>query len=131
MDIRADRTVKLGSVSKLKIKYVEPDFISDKMLDSFGEFDFKTQTIHIQKNLSDEDSCKTQLHEFYHGFCREAHLNQEGNPLSRDTDEERVVAQFETQTYQFFLDNPKEIAYIFYDILKNNPKVRKLIADIK
>lgn len=131
MDIRKDRIVKLGSVSKLFIKYVLPEFVSNRLLDSFGEYDFKTQTVLIQKQLTDEDSCKTNLHEILHCCVREAHLNQEGNPLASDTDEERVVAQFETQIYQFFLDNPDEVAYIFYDILKNNPATRKLISTIR
>ena len=74
---------------------------------------------------------KKKGHEILHFLVRQAHLNQEGNCLSKDTDEERVVGQMETGLYGFFLNNPKEIAYIFHDILKQNPSVRKLIASIK
>ena len=131
MDIRKNRTVKLGSISNLQIQFVLPDFPSDKMLDSYGEYDYKPQIISIIQNLIDEDLCKTNLHELFHAFIREAHLNQDGNPLAKDADEERVVGQLESQLYQFLLDNPDEIAFLFYDILKKNPKTRKLIANIK
>jgi len=131
MDIRKNRTVKVGSISKLQILFVRPDFPSDKMLDSYGEYDYKPQTVSIIENLSDEDLNKTNLHELFHVIVRECHLNQDGNPLAKDVDEERVVGQLETQLYQYFLDNPDEIAFLFYDILKRNPKTRKLIATIK
>ena len=131
MDIRKNRIIKLGSISKIQIQFVLPDFPSDKMLDSYGEYDYKPQTISIIKNLNDEDLNKTNLHELLHAIVRECHLNQDGNPLAKDVDEERVVGQLETQLYQFLLDNPDEIAFLFYDILKNNPKTRKLIATIK
>lgn len=131
MDIRKDRTLKAGSVSELKIKFVKPDFKNDLHLDSYGLYEHKTETVSIQKDITDEQTCSTTLHEILHFLVRQAHLNQEGNCLSKDTDEERVVGQMETGLYGFFLNNPKEIAYIFHDILKQNPSVRKLIASIK
>ena len=131
MDIRKDRTLKAGSVSELKIKFVKPDFKNDLNLDSYGLYEHKTETISVQSDITDEQTCSTTLHEILHFLVRQAHLNQEGNCLSKDTDEERVVGQMETGLYGFFLNNPKEIAYIFHDILKQNPSVRKLIASIK
>ena len=51
MDLRKNRKVKLGSISNLQIQFVLPDFPSDKMLDSYGEYDYKPQTISIIQNL--------------------------------------------------------------------------------
>ena len=132
MDRRKDRFVRVGSVSKLLIKFVKPKFRQDSNLDSYGQYDHKTETIEVQDDLSDEQTGQTILHEILHVLTRQNQLNGEGQPLSKDNDEERVVAQFEQSIYAFFVNNPQELYTIFYEIFKDNlPLFKKLISKIK
>tara|TARA_B100000242_G_C43032752_1_gene481305 strand:- start:1516 stop:1911 length:396 start_codon:yes stop_codon:yes gene_type:complete len=131
MNLKKDRTVKIGATSKVQVKYVKPQFRTDAMLESYGEYCHKNETITIQDDLTPEQSGATLLHESLHKIYRDACLTAEGNVLAEDKDEERVVFQTEVGIYSFFLDNPHELAIVFYQIFKDNPKLRKLIASIK
>ena len=131
MDIRKSRSVKLGSRLDLKIKFLEPNFIESNLTDAFAQFIDKTNTIECIESLNDEMIGKSVLHELIHAMLSEAHLTIEGQPLADDKDEESVVANLETQMWQFFAHNPMELGLIFYSILKKNPDVTKAIGKIR
>ena len=81
MDRRKDRFVRVGSVSKLLIKFVKPKFRQDSNLDSYGQYDHKTETIEVQDDLTDEQTGQTILHEILHVLTRQNQLNGEGQPI--------------------------------------------------
>ena len=131
MDIRKSRSVKLGSRLDLKIKFLEPNFVESNLTDAYAQFLDRSSTIECNKSLDDENIGKSILHELIHAMLSEAHLTIEGQPLADDKDEESVVANMETQMWQFFAHNPMELALIFYPILKRNPDVIKAISKIR
>ena len=82
MDRRKDRFVRVGSVSKLLIKFVKPKFRQDSNLDSYGQYDHKTETI--------EEYGEQQVHKWRRGYS-----DQPPNGESLEDVVRRVTKYFE------------------------------------
>ena len=97
--------------SKIKIGYkdididlVRSDF--SKQTDSYGEYQHRANKIEIQQDLTNSDFANTLLHEVLHAVAYEMSLTQEGNILSKDTNEEIVINSITNGLMTVVKDNP-------------------------
>ena len=97
--------------SKIKIGYkdididlVRSDFA--KQTDSYGEYQHRANKIEIQQDLTNSDFANTLLHEVLHAVAYEMSLTQEGNILSKDTNEEIVINSITNGLMTVVKDNP-------------------------
>ena len=97
--------VKVG-YRTIKIKYVNPDFISDDMTDSYGEYRAREGVIYIQNSLVPQERCNTTCHEILHAVVYISGLNQANGPLKEDDAEELVVNQISNSMMAVYRDNP-------------------------
>ena len=89
----------------IKIKYIRPDFKKWQMTDSFGEYDYRQNTISIQHDLCGQERANTIIHEIMHAAVQVAGLNQEKAPLEKPEFEEAVVNQLTNVMMGVFRDN--------------------------
>ncbi len=106
--------IKVG-YRDINIKYSQPDFITDKLTDCFGQYDNREGLIEIQAELSGQKMINTLLHEVAHAIVDVSGLNQSGAPLEKDDDEEIVVHQMTNYFISICRDNP-----LFLDYIKDN-----------
>ena len=97
--------VKVG-YRTIKIKYVNPNFIMDDMMDSYGEYRAREGVIYIQDSLVSQERCNTTWHEILHAVVYIAGLNQANGPLKEDDAEELVVNQISNFMMGVYRDNP-------------------------
>ena len=97
--------VKVG-YRTIKIKYVNPNFIMDDMMESYGEYRAREGVIYIQDSLVPQERCNTTWHEILHAVVYIAGLNQANGPLKEDDAEELVVNQISNFMMGVYRDNP-------------------------
>ena len=98
-------TVKVG-YRDIKIKYVRPDFKTDDMTESYGEYRPRDGVILIQHDLCGQERCNTTWHEILHAVVYVSGLNQANGPLKEDDAEELVVNQISNFMMGVYKDNP-------------------------
>ena len=106
--------VKVG-YRTIKIKYVNPNFIMDDMMESYGEYRAREGVIYIQDSLVPQERCNTTWHEILHSVVYISGLNQANGPLKEDDAEELTVNQITNYLMGMFRDNPW-----FMDFIKEN-----------
>tara|TARA_R100000655_G_scaffold72318_1_gene110819 strand:- start:986 stop:1393 length:408 start_codon:yes stop_codon:yes gene_type:complete len=97
--------VKVG-YRTIQIKYVTPDFITDDMTESYGEYRPREGVIYIQDALVPQERCNTTWHEILHAVVYISGLNQANGPLKEDDAEELVVNQISNSMMGVYRDNP-------------------------
>ena len=97
--------VKVG-YRTIKIIYVNPNFIMDDMMESFGEYRAREGVIYIQDSLVPQERCNTTWHEILHAVVYIAGINQANGPLKEDDAEELVVNQVSNFMMGVYRDNP-------------------------
>ena len=97
--------VKVG-YRTIKIKYVNPNFIMDYMMESYGEYRAREGVIYIQDSLVPQERCNTTWHEILHAVVYISGLNQANGPLKEDDAEELVVNQISNSMMAVYRDNP-------------------------
>ena len=90
----------------IKIKYVNPNFIMDDMMESYGEYRAREGVIYIQDTLVPQERCNTTWHEILHSVVYISGLNQANGPLKEDDAEELVVNQISNSMMAVYRDNP-------------------------
>jgi len=102
---------KNTKINKIKVGYQEislgiqsTSFQSPN--DSYGEFDYRKNTINIVENLSDLDHCCTLLHEIIHAIVYYYGLTATGQPLDSDNKEEITVNNISNGLTAVLKDNP-------------------------
>ena len=98
-------SVKIG-YRNIQIKYVRPDFKSDDMTESYGEYRPREGVILIQHDLCGQERCNTTWHEILHAVVYVSGLNQANGPLKEDDAEELVVNQISNFMMGVYKDNP-------------------------
>ena len=106
--------VKIG-YSDLDIEYVGPDFKTDSLTDSYGEYYNRQGLIKLQNSICGQEMCNALLHECLHAIVYGSGLNQANGPLKEDDAEELTVNQITNYLIGMFRDNPW-----YLDFLKNN-----------
>jgi len=86
--IKCPTKIKVG-YKDITIEFIRSDFA--KQTDSYGEYHHRANKIEIQQDLTPQDFANTLLHEVIHAVAYEMSLTQEGNILSKDSNEEIVV----------------------------------------
>ena len=107
-------SVKIG-YRNIQIKYVRPDFKSDDMTESYGEYRAREGVILLQHDLCGQEMANSLWHEIKHAAVYVSGLNQANGPLKEDDGEELVVNQMTNYLIGMFRDNPW-----FLDFIKNN-----------
>ena len=97
--------VKVG-YRTIKIKYVNPNFIMDDMMESYGEYRAREGVIYIQDTLVPQERCNTTWHEILHAVVYISGLNQANGPLKEDDAEELTVNQISNFMMGVYRDNP-------------------------
>ena len=97
--------VKVG-YRTIKIKYVNPNFIMDDMMESYGEYRAREGVIYIQDSLVPQERCNTTWHEILHAVIYIAGLNQANGPLKEEDAEELTVNQISNFMMGVYRDNP-------------------------
>ena len=98
-------SVKVG-YRDIKIEYVRPDFKTDDMTESYGEYRAREGRILVQHDLCGQERCNTTFHEIMHAAAYVSGLNQANGPLKDDDAEELVVNQLSNFMMGVFRDNP-------------------------
>ena len=107
-------SVKIG-YRNIQIKYVRPDFKSDDMTESYGEYRAREGVILLQHDLCGQEMANSLWHEIKHAAVYVSGLNQANGPLKEDDAEEIVVNNLSNFEIGIFIDNPWLI-----DFIKNN-----------
>ena len=107
-------SVKIG-YRNIQIKYVRPEFKSDDMTESYGEYRAREGLILLQHDLCGQEMANSLWHEIKHAAVYVSGLNQANGPLKEDDGEELVVNQMTNYLIGMFRDNPW-----FLDFIKNN-----------
>ena len=97
--------VKIG-YKTIKIKYVNPNFITDDMVDSYGEYRAREGVIYIQDALVGQERCNTTWHEILHAVGYIYALNQANGPLKEDDAVDLVVITVSIAIMGVDRDNP-------------------------
>ena len=97
--------VKVG-YRKIKIKYINPNFIMDDMTDAYGEYRAREGVIYLQDTLCGQERCNTTWHEILHAVVYIAGLNQANGPLKEEDAEELTVNQISNFMMGVYRDNP-------------------------
>ena len=106
--------VKVG-YRDIEIRYVTPDFKSDDMTESYGEYRPREGVILLQHNLCGQEMANSLWHEIKHAAVYVSGLNQANGPLKEDDAEEIVVNNLSNFEMAVFIDNPWLLEFI-----KNN-----------
>ena len=107
-------SVKIG-YRNIQIKYVRPDFKSDDMTESYGEYRAREGVILLQHDLCGQEMANSLWHEIKHAAVYVSGLNQANGPLKEDDAEEIVVNNLSNFEIGIFIDNPWLL-----DFIKNN-----------
>ena len=107
-------SVKIG-YRNIQIKYVRPDFKSDDMTESYGEYRAREGVILLQHDLCGQEMANSLWHEIKHAAVYVSGLNQANGPLKEDDAEEIVVNNLSNFEIGIFVDNPWLL-----DFIKNN-----------
>ena len=108
------KTVKVG-YRDIEIHYVQPEFKTDNMTESYGEYRPREGVILIQHDLCGQELTNTLWHEIKHAAVYVSGLNQANGPLKEDDHEEIVVNNLSNFELGIFRDNPWLL-----DFRKNN-----------
>ena len=112
-----EKIVKVG-YRDIQIKYVSPDFKTDDMTESYGEYRPREGVILLQKVLCGQEMVNTTFHEIMHACVYVSGLNQANGPLKEDDNEEIVVNNLSNMIMCVFRDNPWLLDYIKNNINK-------------
>ena len=107
-------TVKVG-YRDIEIHYVQPEFKTDNMTESYGEYRPREGVILLQHDLCGQELTNTLWHEIKHAAVYVSGLNQANGPLKEDDHEEIVVNNLSNFELGIFRDNPWLL-----DFIKNN-----------
>ena len=107
-------SVKIG-YRNIQIKYVRPDFKSDDMTESYGEYRAREGVILLHHDLCGQEMANSLWHEIKHAAVYVSGLNQANGPLKEDDAEEIVVNNLSNFEIGIFVDNPWLL-----DFIKNN-----------
>lgn len=103
----------------IDIVYSGPDFKSDNMVDSYGQYLDRQNKIEIQPGLSPKEEANTVFHEIMHCIFKTLGETNEGMALSNDSIEERVVLNSTNLLMPtLFMDNPDLLVYFTKSIRK-------------
>lgn len=108
------KTVKVG-YRDIEIHYVQPEFKTDNMTESYGEYRPREGVILLQHDLCGQELTNTLWHEIKHAAVYVSGLNQANGPLKEDDHEEIVVNNLSNFELGIFRDNPWLL-----DFIKNN-----------
>ena len=106
--------VKVG-YRDIEIRYVTPDFKSDDMTESYGEYRPREGVILLQHRRCGQEMANALWHEIKHAAVYVSGLNQANGPLKEDDAEEIVVNNLSNFEMGVFIDNPWLLEFI-----KNN-----------
>jgi len=106
-----NKKLRIG-YSTVTIKKQSGQFLTNNMTDNYGQYLPRESKIEIQPNLSDVDEANTLLHEILHVSMWISSLNQSGQPLEADHDEELVVNSLTNNLTQVFIDNKWLLPYL-------------------
>ena len=108
------KTVKVG-YRDIELHFVQPEFKTDNMTESYGEYRPREGVILIQHDLCGQELANTLWHEIKHAAVYVSGLNQANGPLKEDDHEEIVVNNLSNFELGVFRDNPWLL-----DFIKNN-----------
>jgi len=108
------KTVKVG-YRDIELHFVQPEFKTDNMTESYGEYRPREGVILIQHDLCGQELANTLWHEIKHAAVYVSGLNQANGPLKEDDHEEIVVNNLSNYELGVFRDNPWLL-----DFIKNN-----------
>ena len=108
------KTVKVG-YRDIELHFVQPEFKTDNMTESYGEYRPREGVILIQHDLCGQELANTLWHEIKHAAVYVSGLNQANGPLKEDDAEEIVVNNLSNYELGVFRDNPWLL-----DFIKNN-----------
>lgn len=108
------KMVKVG-YRDIEIHYVQPEFKTDNMTESYGEYRPREGVILLQHDLCGQELTNTLWHEIKHAAVYVSGLNQANGPLKEDDHEEIVVNNLSNFELGVFRDNPWLL-----DFIKNN-----------
>ena len=108
------KTVKIG-YRDIQIDYVRPEFKTDDMTESYGEYRAREGKILLQHDLCGQEMANVLLHEALHAIVCGSGLNQANGTLKEDDAEEIVVNQIANYLMGMFRDNDW-----FLDFIKKN-----------
>ena len=115
-------SVKIG-YRNIQIKYVRPDFKSDDMTESYGEYRAREGVILLQHDLCGQEMANALWHEIKHAAVYVAGLNQANGPLKEDDAEEIVVNNLSNYEIGVFIDNPWLLDFIKTNMNKDKGSV--------
>ena len=113
------KSIKVG-YRDIEIEYVNPDFKTDNLTDSYGEYRAREGKILIQHDICGQETSNVMLHECMHAAVYGSGLNQANGHLKEDDAEEIVVNQLSNYLMGIVRDNPW-----FLDFIKNNMNKNK------
>jgi len=103
----------------IDIVHTPPDFKSDNMCDSYGQYIDRTNRIEIQPGLTPKEEANTVLHEIMHCIFKTLGETNEGMALANDVAEERIVLNTANMLQAtLFMDNPDLLNYFTKSIRK-------------
>ena len=114
VDKSLPKTVKIG-YRDIQIDYVRPEFKTDDMTESYGEYRAREGKILLQHDLCGQEMANVLLHEALHAIVYGSGLNQANGTLKEDDAEEIVVNQITNYLMGMFRDNDW-----FLDFIKKN-----------
>ena len=100
------------SYSTIKINTQSAQFINNNMTDTYGQYLYRENKIEIQPNLNKVDEANTLIHEILHAGVWISSLNQVGQPLELDTNEELVINNLANILTQVLIDNKWLLPYL-------------------
>ena len=115
-------SVKIG-YRNIQIKYVRPDFKSDDMTESYGEYRAREGVILLQHDLCGQEMANSLWHEIKHAAVYVSGLNQANGPLKEDDAEEIVVNNLSNYEIGVFIDNPWLLDFIKTNMNKDKGSV--------
>ena len=116
------KSVKVG-YRNIEIKYVSPDFKTDDMTESYGEYRAREGVILLQHNLCGQEMANALWHEIKHAAVYVSGLNQANGPLKEDDAEEIVVNNLSNFEMAVFIDNPWLLDFIKTNMNKDKGSV--------
>ena len=116
------KTVKVG-YRDIEIHYVQPEFKTDNMTESYGEYRPREGVILIQHDLCGQELTNTLWHEIKHAAVYVSGLNQANGPLKEDDHEEIVVNNLSNFELGIFRDNPWLLDFIKTNMNKSKDGV--------
>lgn len=114
--------VKVG-YRDIEIHYVQPEFKTDNMTESYGEYRPREGVILLQHDLCGQELTNTLWHEIKHAAVYVSGLNQANGPLKEDDHEEIVVNNLSNFELGIFRDNPWLLDFIKSNMNKSKDSV--------